>query len=95
MGISTYVMPRFELEKFCQTIEKYKVTYAYAVPPVILQLLENPKARKYNLSSIRMLKCSAAPLSPQLIASLKEQFSINVRQAYGMSECSPCTHMQV
>ncbi|GAB1214973.1 hypothetical protein ATERTT37_004155 [Aspergillus terreus] len=94
MGMSTYIIPRFELEKFCQTIEKYKVTYAYAVPPVILQLLENPKARKYNLSSIRMLKCSAAPLSPQLIASLKEQFSINVRQAYGMSECSPCTHMQ-
>ncbi|KAL4898373.1 hypothetical protein BDV59DRAFT_3369 [Aspergillus ambiguus] len=94
LGMSTYVMPRFDLEKFCHTIEKYQVTYAYAVPPVILQLLENPKTKKYDLSSIRMLKCSAAPLSPQLIASLKERLSINVRQAYGMSECSPCTHMQ-
>ncbi|KAF9887645.1 hypothetical protein FE257_009738 [Aspergillus nanangensis] len=94
MGMSTYIMPRFNLEQFCQTIQKHRITYAYTVPPVILQLLENPKAIQYDLSSIRMFKCSAAPLSRQLIQSLKTKFSIDVRQAYGMSECSPCTHLQ-
>ena len=94
MGISSVILPRFDLEAFCSAIQAYKITYAYVVPPVILQLLQNPKAAKYDLSTIRMFMCSAAPLSPELIHMMRNKYNIGVRQAYGMSECSPCIHLQ-
>ncbi|RHZ56282.1 acyl--CoA ligase [Aspergillus thermomutatus] len=94
IGMSSVVMSGFDLEQVCAAIQKYKVTYGYVVPPVILQLVQNPIATKYDLSSMRMLKSAAAPLPLELINALRTKFSIYVRQGYGMSECSPCTHMQ-
>ena len=38
---------------------------------------------------------AAAPLALELIQTLHQKLNFSVRQAYGMSECAPCTHMQV
>ncbi|KAL3473222.1 luciferase [Aspergillus californicus] len=94
MGMNTVVMPRFHLEDTCRAIQQYKVTYCCVVPPVILQLVQNPIVAKYDLRSIRMMMSAAAPLSIDLIRVLREKLGIQVRQGYGTSECSPCTHMQ-
>ncbi|GAD99609.1 hypothetical protein ATEG_02710 [Paecilomyces variotii No. 5] len=94
LGMSTFVMPRFELEKFCSTVQENKITYAYTVPPMILALVQTPSVKKYDLSSLRMLQTGAAPLSLELIRALKDTLSLKVRQSYGMSECAPCTHLQ-
>jgi acyl-coenzyme A synthetase/AMP-(fatty) acid ligase len=88
-------MERFDLKKFCSTVEKNKITYAYVVPPVILQLINSPHATRHNLRSLRMLMSAAAPLSVEIIDILRTQLGLKVRQAYGLSETSPTTHMQV
>lgn len=93
--MSTFIMARFNLETFCSTIQKEQVTYAYVVPPIILQLVRDPRVQQYDLRSLRMMLSAAAPLAVELIHTLHEKLNLNVRQAYGMSECAPCTHMQV
>ncbi|KAL3704767.1 hypothetical protein TMatcc_008439 [Talaromyces marneffei ATCC 18224] len=95
LGMSTYIMPRFDLESFCNVVQNQKITYVYAVPPVVLQIVQNPIVEKYNLSSIRLINCAAAPLPTELIRTLRTKFGLSIRQQYGMSECSPCTHSQV
>lgn len=95
LGISTFVMPRFNLDKFCSAVQQHKITYAYVVPPLILELVRNPRVQQYNLGSLRMMLSAAAPLAVELIHELQEKLNLSVRQAYGMSECAPCTHMQV
>lgn len=88
-------MPRFNLDKFCSAIQKHQITYAYVVPPLILELVQNPHVQHYDLRSLRMMLSAAAPLAVELIHALQEKLDLSVRQAYGMSECAPCTHMQV
>jgi acyl-CoA synthetase (AMP-forming)/AMP-acid ligase II len=49
------VMSRFELELFCQLIERYKVTFANIVPPIAVLLAKSPIVQKYDMSSIRTI----------------------------------------
>ncbi|KAK6005958.1 hypothetical protein QM012_006368 [Aureobasidium pullulans] len=93
-GLRLVVMQKFTLSGFCQAVQDYKITYAHVVPPVVLQLSKSSIVDEYDLSSIRMLACGAAPLSKELIASLWQRLSIKVVQGYGLSETCGGTHMQ-
>ncbi|KAE8150675.1 hypothetical protein BDV25DRAFT_129361 [Aspergillus avenaceus] len=93
-GLSTYVMPRFQFDAFCNTIQKHQITFAYVVPPIILELVSNSRTSEYDLSSLRMMMSAAAPLAADLIHRLRDKLHLLVRQGYGMSECAPCTHLQ-
>jgi acyl-coenzyme A synthetase/AMP-(fatty) acid ligase len=88
-------MSRFQFDTFCAAIQKHQITYAYVVPPIVLELVSNPRITEYDLSSLRMMLSAAAPLAVELINTLRTKLNLTVRQAYGMSECAPCTHMQV
>ncbi|KAE8346284.1 hypothetical protein BDV24DRAFT_158528 [Aspergillus arachidicola] len=94
LSLSTFVKPRFQFDTFCATIQKHRITYTYIVPPIILELVSNPRITEYDLSSLRMMLSAAAPLAVELVQTLHQKLKLNVRQAYGMSECAPCTHMQ-
>ncbi|GKZ81140.1 hypothetical protein AnigIFM56816_005652 [Aspergillus niger] len=94
-GVPMYVLPRFQFPSFCDTIQRHRITYAYVVPPVILELVSNPATTKdYDLSSLRMAVSAAAPLAVDLIHAAREKLGLVVRQAYGMSECAPAVHFQ-
>ncbi|PYH96924.1 luciferase [Aspergillus ellipticus CBS 707.79] len=93
-GMTIHVMPRFQFATFCDTVQRARITYAYVVPPVILELVSNPRVSNYNLKSLRMVLSAAAPLATELIHVAREKLNLPVRQAYGMSECAPCTHIQ-
>jgi len=93
-GYEVIVMPKFDLERFCTHIQKYKVTFAYVVPPVVLLLGKSPLIEKFDLSSIRMLNSGAAPLTRDLVDAVYKRLKIPIKQGYGLSETSPTTHMQ-
>lgn len=93
-GYELVVMSKFDLEKLCSIIEQRKITFLYAVPPVILQLSKTALISKYNLSSIRMVLSGAAPLTKELVSAFYGRLKLPVKQGYGMSETSPTTHMQ-
>ena len=88
-------MPKFDIEKFCSVIQNHRITYAYVVPPIVLLLSKHPLVDKYDLSSLRMLSCAAAPLTQELIETVYKRLKIPIRQGYGLSEASPITHIQV
>jgi 4-coumarate--CoA ligase len=93
-GLELVVMTKFEIERFCQIIETYKVTFIYLVPPVLLLLSKHPSISKYNLSSLRMVNSGAAPLTRDLIEAVNKRFPLPIKQGYGLSETSPTTHTQ-
>jgi acyl-coenzyme A synthetase/AMP-(fatty) acid ligase len=49
------------MQDFLETIQKYKVTFAYVVPPIVLGLAKDPLVDKYDLSTIKMMNSGAAP----------------------------------
>lgn len=93
-GLTTYVMAKFELERFCQIIQDHKINFAYVVPPVVLGLAKSPVVGKYDLSSIKMINSGAAPLTHEIVDALFSSRNIKVKQGYGLSETSPTTHTQ-
>jgi acyl-CoA synthetase (AMP-forming)/AMP-acid ligase II len=93
MGATIVTMPRFELEGFLQILQDYEVTLAPLVPPLVLALSKNPLVESYDLSKLRMIFSGAAPLSPGLTRACTERIGCIIRQGYGMTETSPCTHI--
>lgn len=93
-GFQLVVMPKFELERFCQIIQREKITFVYLVPPILLALAKHPIVSKYDLTSLRMANCGAAPLTRELVATLQKRMTLPIKQGYGLSETSPTTHVQ-
>ncbi|KAF1984505.1 acetyl-CoA synthetase-like protein [Aulographum hederae CBS 113979] len=93
-GVTLVVMPKFDLEKFLNVIQTFKISFVYLVPPVVLALAKHPIVSKYNLSTIRMLNSGAAPLTQELVNGVNERLGLKIKQGYGLSETSPTTHAQ-
>ncbi|KAG0167527.1 hypothetical protein DFQ30_005988 [Apophysomyces sp. BC1015] len=94
-GIPVFVMPRFDLVQFCETVHKYKITYAPLVPPILVLLAKDPLVAKYDLSSIATIVSGAAPLGADLAKQVIARFPhLRIKQAYGMSEVSPAATLE-
>ncbi|TPX30419.1 hypothetical protein SmJEL517_g06029 [Synchytrium microbalum] len=92
-GIAVIVMPKFDLVQFLEAVQKYSVSHVHCAPPVAIQMAKNPIVSSYNVSSIRMLICGAAPLGGDVAQELYEKTHIPIKQAYGMTESSPVSHI--
>lgn len=92
-GATVVTMPRFDPEQFLQIIQNHKVTRMHLVPPIVLFLAKHPLVGKYNLSSVKVIMSGAAPLSPELSSEAATRLNCLVKQAYGLTETSPATHI--
>lgn len=87
-------MERFEIEKWCSYVQNYRITFSYVVPPVVLLIAQHPVVDKYDLSSLRMLNCSGAPLTLNLVEAVYRRIQTGIKQGYGCTEVSPTSHNQ-
>ena len=88
-------MPKFDIQTFCGTIQREKITFAYLVPPVLLLIAKHPCIDNYDLSSLRMCNSGAAPLTKELVEQVNKRLPLPIKQGYGLSETSPTTHAQL
>jgi acyl-CoA synthetase (AMP-forming)/AMP-acid ligase II len=91
-GQTLVTLPRFELPVFLETIQKYRVTRANLVPPIILALAKHPLVEQYDLSSLRSITSGAAPLDAALSEACASRLRCLVNQGYGLTETSPVTN---
>ncbi|MFE3828207.1 AMP-binding protein [Streptomyces sp. NPDC059092] len=93
-GATVVVLPRFDLDQFLAAIEKYRVNGLFVAPPIVLALAKHPAVARYDLSSLDYVLSAAAPLAPSLAAACAARLGLPpVRQAYGLTELSPGTHV--
>ena len=91
-GATIVILQRFELESYLRAIQEYRVTFAHAVPPMLLALSKDPRVDQYDLSSMQRVFCAAAPLGEGITRACEERLACRIRQGYGMTEASPSTH---
>lgn len=72
-GTPVYVMQRFDLALYCKSIQEFKITFVYMVPPILLAIAKDPIALKYDLSSLVWILCAAAPLGLDLLKVAKQR----------------------
>ena len=93
LGISLVIMKRFELEKFLELIQEFKVTSVLTVMPVLTLLANSQELLKqYDLSSLRFINNGGTPIVPETARKLQKLTGVTVVQGYGLSEASPVTH---
>ena len=91
-GATIVILPRYELRQFLGTLERYGVTIAPLVPPLVLELSRVPELDQYDLSKLRLIHCGAAPLAPEVAQACSERLGCPIRFGYGLTEVSPLSH---
>ncbi|MFE6223835.1 MULTISPECIES: 4-coumarate--CoA ligase family protein, partial [unclassified Streptomyces] len=93
-GATVVVLPRFELDTFLGAIQRHRINGLYVAPPIVLALAKHPAVADYDLSSLEYIVSAAAPLDAALAEACSQRLGLPpVRQAYGMTELSPGTHV--
>lgn len=92
-GHTIVTMPRFDMKRALELIEKFSVTQFYVVPPIVLGLSQSPLVDNYKLSSLRKVLCGAAPLGVHLTNEAARRLRCEVVQGYGMTELAPVSHI--
>ncbi|KAL7746516.1 4-coumarate--CoA ligase [Sorochytrium milnesiophthora] len=93
LGNMLVLLPHFDLRKYLAMIQRYRVTLATVAPPVVLALSRDPLIQQYDISSIRLVMCGAAPLGASLQKECSTRLSVPVRQGFGMTEMAPVSHL--
>ncbi|MEZ4605355.1 MAG: AMP-binding protein [Deinococcales bacterium] len=84
-GASIVTLPRFELEPFLQTMQRYEISYAHLVPPIVLALAKHPLVDKYPLPKLRVIFSGAAPLGGNVAEECRKRLGCWIQQGYGMT----------
>lgn len=93
-GRTVVIFPRFDFERFLQSISKYKPRTLTLVPPIAVLMTKHPLTKKYDLSSLEEVACGAAALSKETEDDLRQLMpGVKVFQGYGMTETSGISHM--
>ncbi|KAK1289908.1 4-coumarate--CoA ligase 1 [Acorus calamus] len=88
------IMSKFEVVALMELVQRYKVTIAPFVPPIVLALAKSPDLDKYDLSSVRTLMSGAAPMGKELEDALRAKIpNAKLGQGYGMTEAGPVLSM--
>src|SRR5262249_3322911 len=87
-GLTLHIAKRFShSRRFFEWIQQYGITFAASVPTVLNILLQKPLGHTAKEpSTLRLMSCSTAPLTPQQWLLFEEMYGVKLLQLYGMSE---------
>ncbi|KAL1347267.1 hypothetical protein HN51_020740 [Arachis hypogaea] len=89
MGETMVLMERFDFEGMLRAVEKYKVNYMPVSPPLVVALTKSEVAKKYDLSSLRLLGSGGAPLGKEVAENFGAKFpNVEIVEGYGLTESS-------
>ena len=89
-GGTFVIEPGFDPAGFLDCLERRRITVAFLVPTMIYVLLDHPKIRDTDLSSMELMIYGAAPMSPTRLREALEAFGPVFMQLYGQTEVPNC-----
>ena len=93
MGNTTVLMDARDPKLILEAIEREKVTTLCFVPPMIVPIVNHPDIDKYDVSSMRIMIYSGAPLPEGLQRRLNQIFGDIIIQVYALTEGGPAIVM--
>ncbi|KAM1303764.1 hypothetical protein ACFX2F_021534 [Malus domestica] len=81
---------RFDLKVMMRSIERFRIIEVACAPPVVVALVKHGDINVmdgYDLSSLQVIGCGAAPLAKSVIEKLRKRLPhVQISQGYGMTE---------
>ena len=92
-GAKIVLLPRFEVKQVMETIQKERVTCFCAVPTMYIAVINSEEGKRFDLRSVRACISGGAPLAVAVRKKFIEMTGGNLVEGYGLTECSPVTHI--
>ena len=83
------LMPRFVLDEAMGLINSHKPTMMPAVPTIFTAMLNSPKLKNIDMSSLKFCISGGAPLPLEVKLNFEKVSGASVVEGYGLSEASP------
>jgi len=87
-GGKLVVLARWDTEEAMRAIQRFKATEFRGVPTMYIQLLNHPRAAKYDFSSLKTCICGSAPMPLEVARKWKERYSLDIWEGYGLTEAT-------
>lgn len=95
-GHMAVAMGSFDPERLGAVVAERAITHLQLVPAMAQLVVASGIAKRHDLSSLRRIILSSAPLPPSLLAQLAETFpGVTVCNAYSLTESGPARTMMV
>ena len=92
-GATLVVIGRFDLVTVLRAIERYRCTVTTLIATVNIAIVNFPRAREFDLSSMRACFSGGAPLPAEIARRWKTLTGYELIEGYGMSETTAPTHI--
>jgi acyl-CoA synthetase (AMP-forming)/AMP-acid ligase II len=86
LGLPVVILSVADFDSLLAAIARYRVTLSVLTPPAIRAFARHPVVDRHDLSSLRALACTAAPLAAEIETAAARRLGTVVFQAYGMTE---------
>ncbi len=93
LGATLVTIGRFDLVTVLRAIERYRCTVTTLIATVNIAIVNYPKTRDFDLSSLRSCLSGGAPLPAEIARRWKALIGYQLIEGYGMSETSAPTHI--
>ncbi|MBD1582215.1 class I adenylate-forming enzyme family protein [Pseudoalteromonas sp. S16_S37] len=90
MGATSVILPKFNVAKWFDVIEKYRVSFLFAVSSQLDMLVDNIELAK-DMSSLNCVVSSSAVLALDTKEKLVKHFNCRLHECYGASEVGVVT----
>ncbi len=86
LGSTLIPLIAFDPLKHLELFEKEKGTFTFAVPTMLLAMLNHPRFAEFDLSSLRNIFTGATPVPVVLMEQVKEKIGADCSIVFGMTE---------
>ena len=88
-GVKIVMMHRWDALKGIELIEKEKINSFGGVPAIAWQVIEHPRLKEFDTSTVESVSYGGAPSSAELVRKIVETFpKVSPGQGYGLTETS-------
>lgn len=90
-GATLVLMPQYEFRFLLDSLQRYRISVAVLVPPIMKALAEQPAVEDCDFSHLRLIVCGGAHVLAGIEERVSRRLGTTVVQGYGMTEASATT----
>lgn len=92
LAATLVLLPRFDIDLVLAAVDEFRPTLFPGVPPIYQAIVDSPKIRQHDLSSIRVCISGAMRLPTGTQQRFERASGGRLVEGYGLTEASPSTH---
>jgi len=92
LAATIILLPRFQIDDTLEAINAHQPTRFPGVPTMYIAIINHPRVKEYNISSIKVCSSGSAPMPVEVLKRFEELTGAKISEGYGLTEASPVTH---